>query len=42
MLAESLALPDGALKSVDAIVTHGDGPRFLLEAIHTVLQANDR
>jgi CheY-like chemotaxis protein len=41
MLAESLALPEGALKSVDAIVTNGDGPRFLLEAIHTVLQAND-
>jgi CheY-like chemotaxis protein len=42
MLAESLELPEGALKSVDALVTNGDGPRFLLEAIHTVLQAKDR
>ena len=42
MLAESLELPDGALKSVDALVTNCDGPRFLLEAIHTVLQAKDR
>lgn len=31
-----------ALKSVDALVTNCDGPRFLLEAIHTVLQAKDR
>jgi len=42
MLAESLELPEGALKSVDALVTNCDGPRFLLEAIHTVLQAKDR
>ncbi|GEM_PF-337464 len=42
MLAESLELPEGALKSVDALVTNGDGPRFLLEAIQTVLQAKDR
>ena len=42
MLAESLELPEGALKSVDALVTKCDGPRFLLEAIHTVLQAQDR
>lgn len=42
MLAESLELPEGALKSVDALVTECDGPRFLLEAIHTVLQAKDR
>ena len=42
MLAESLELPEGALKSVDALVTKYDGPRFLLEAIHTVLQAKDR
>jgi CheY-like chemotaxis protein len=41
MLAESLELPEGALKSVDALVTNCDGPRFLLEAIHTVLQAKD-
>jgi CheY-like chemotaxis protein len=42
MLAESLELPEGALKSVDALVTKCDGPRFLLEAIHSVLQAKDR
>ena len=42
MLAESLELPEGALKSVDALVTNCDGPRFLLEAIHTVLKAKDR
>lgn len=42
MLAESLELPEGALKSVDALVTNCDGPRFLLEAIHTALQAEDR
>jgi len=42
MLAESLELPDGALQSVDALVTRSDGPRFLLEAIQTVLQARDR
>jgi CheY-like chemotaxis protein len=42
MLAESLELPEGALNSVDALVTKYDGPRFLLEAIHTVLQAKDR
>jgi CheY-like chemotaxis protein len=42
MLAESLELPEGALKSVDALVTSSDGPRFLLEAIHSLLQAKDR
>ncbi len=42
MLAENLELPEGALKSVDALVTNCDGPRFLLEAIHTLLQAKDR
>lgn len=42
MLAEGLELPVGALKSVDALVTSSDGPHFLLEAIHTVLQAKDR
>ena len=41
MLAESLELPEGALKSVDALVTKCDGPGFLLEAIHSVLQAKD-
>ena len=42
MLSESLELAEGALQSVDALVTSSDGPRFLLEAIHTVLQAKDR
>lgn len=41
MLAETLELPEGVLKSVDALVTKYDSPRFLLEAIHTVLQAKD-
>lgn len=38
MLAENLELPQGALKSVDALVTKSDGPRFLLAAIHSILQ----
>ncbi len=42
MLAEGLELPEGALKSVDALVTSSDGPHFLLEAIQTVLQTKDR
>lgn len=41
MLAESLELLEGALKSVDALVTSSNGPRFLVEAIHSVLQAKD-
>jgi DNA-binding response OmpR family regulator len=41
MLAENLELPEGALKSVDALVTSSGGPRFLVEAIHTVLQVKD-
>ena len=41
MLTESLELPEGALKSVDALVTGADGRRSLVEAIHTVLQAKD-
>jgi len=41
MLTENLELPEGALKSVDALVTSSDGPHFLLEAIHSVLQAKD-
>jgi CheY-like chemotaxis protein len=42
MLAENLELPEGTLRSVDALVTNCDGPGFLLEAIQTVLQAKDR
>jgi len=37
MLTEDLELPDGALESVDAVVTKADGSRFLLAAIHSVL-----
>ena len=37
MLADNLDLPDGALKSVDAIVAKSDGPHFLLETVHFVL-----
>jgi CheY-like chemotaxis protein len=32
MLAKGLDLPEGALKSVDALVTKSDGPRLHLEA----------
>lgn len=37
MLTEHLELPDGALKSVDALVTASDGPHFLLATVHFVL-----
>src|ERR1700693_474664 len=40
MLTEDLELPDGALKSVDAIVTKTDGADFLWAAVHFVLNAN--
>jgi CheY-like chemotaxis protein len=39
MLTEDLEFPDGALKSVDAIVTKTDGPHFLWATIHFVLNA---
>jgi two-component system alkaline phosphatase synthesis response regulator PhoP len=39
MLADHLELPDGALKSVDAVVAKSDGPDFLLETIQSVLSA---
>lgn len=42
MIAESLDLPQGALRSVDAPVTGSDGPRMLLETIYSVLQTKDR
>jgi CheY-like chemotaxis protein len=38
LLSECLELPDGALKSVDALVSKSDGPHFLLATIHSVLQ----
>jgi DNA-binding response OmpR family regulator len=37
MLADYLELPDGALKSVDALVTKSDGPHFLWATVHFVL-----
>jgi CheY-like chemotaxis protein len=38
MLAENVDLPQGALKSVDALVTKSDGPHFLLATLHSMLQ----
>src|ERR1700693_770846 len=40
MLTDDLELPDGALKSVDAIVTKADGTHFLWATVHFVLNAN--
>lgn len=37
MLAEHLELPDGALQSVDALVTKSDGAHFLWATVHFVL-----
>jgi DNA-binding response OmpR family regulator len=37
MLADHLELPEGALKSVDALVTKADGAHFLWATIHFVL-----
>jgi hypothetical protein len=37
MLADHLELPDGALKSVDALVAKSDGPHFLLATVRFVL-----
>jgi DNA-binding response OmpR family regulator len=37
MLTDHLELPDGALKSVDALVTKSDGLQFLLATVHFVL-----
>jgi CheY-like chemotaxis protein len=37
MLADHLELPDGALKSVDALVTKADGSHFLWTTVHSVL-----
>jgi DNA-binding response OmpR family regulator len=39
MVADHLELPEGTLKSVDALVSKSDGPDFLLATIHAVLQA---
>ena len=40
MVADDLELPDGVLKSVDALVTKSDGPHFLWAAVHFVLNSN--
>src|ERR1022692_4535045 len=37
MLADHLELPEGALKSVDALVTKSDGAHFLWATVHFVL-----
>jgi DNA-binding response OmpR family regulator len=37
MLTDDLELPDGALKSVDAIVTKADGAHFLWATVHFLL-----
>ncbi|MFZ0479161.1 MAG: response regulator [Terriglobales bacterium] len=37
MLADHMELPDGALKSVDALVAKSDGARFLLATVHFVM-----
>jgi DNA-binding response OmpR family regulator len=39
MLTEDLEFPDGALKSVDAVVTKTDGAHFLWATVHFVLNA---
>jgi len=38
MVADPLELPEGSLKSVDAILARSAGPYSLLETIHSVLQ----
>ena len=37
MFADHLELPDGALKSVDALVTKADGAHFLWATVHFIL-----
>lgn len=37
MIADDLELPEGTLKSVDALVTKSDGPHFLWATVHFVL-----
>jgi CheY-like chemotaxis protein len=37
MLTDHLEFPDGALKSVDALVTRSDGDHFLWATVHFVL-----
>jgi DNA-binding response OmpR family regulator len=42
MVADDLELPDGTLKSVDALVTRSDGPHFLWATVHFVLNVKPR
>jgi two-component system alkaline phosphatase synthesis response regulator PhoP len=42
MLADHVELPNGALKSVDALVAKSDGPHFLLATVHFVLSMKAR
>lgn len=42
LLANHLELPDGALKSVDALVAKADGPEFLSAAVHFVLHVKPK
>jgi DNA-binding response OmpR family regulator len=37
LLADHLEFPDGALKSIDAVVTKSDGAHFLLATVHFML-----
>jgi hypothetical protein len=37
MLADDLELPEGVMKSVDALVTKSDGAHFLWATVHFVL-----
>jgi DNA-binding response OmpR family regulator len=37
MLADNLDFPDGALRSIDALVTRADGAHFLWATVHFVL-----
>ena len=42
MLADSLELPEDALKSVDALVSTSDGPRLLWATVHSILNAQPK
>jgi len=42
VLADNVELPDGALKSVDALVPTSDPPHFLWAAVHFLLHAKLR
>jgi DNA-binding response OmpR family regulator len=42
MLSDDLELPEGTLRSVDALVAKSDGPYFLSATIHSVLQRRQK